>query len=257
MRFYLSALTILLSLFISAQSYTVIHSIGKIYDASSGSYLKKGSKVSESAQLKFETEGAKAAVLSSSRGRFIIQKNSTSSQQSDLAYTLSSVISPVRGRLSTRAGGINNQLDFQKHFGEGPIAIVGDSYKVAISPNAYPMNDQKFFYAQYSYNGERINKKLSNDGDSLLVEVASFFAVDKNPINPAEISDAQLFYYDAEKQESISITSLNLNVVSNEELRSLVDSFSDLSKDQQTDALHELINDLYGRCSKEEIAKAF
>ena len=103
-------------LFISAstfaQSYTVIHSIGKILDTKSGKYLSKGTKIDESASLMFETKGAKAAVLSSSRGRFVIQENAVSQSKSDIVYTLSSVISPARGRLSTRAGGINNKLDF-------------------------------------------------------------------------------------------------------------------------------------------------
>ncbi len=256
MKSFISGFFLIISIILKAQNYTVIHSIGKIYDASSGTYLKKGSKVSESAKLKFETTGARAAVLSSSRGRFIIQKNSTSNQQSDLAYTLSSVISPVRGRLSTRAGGINNKLDFEKHFSEGPIAIVGNSYRVAISPRAYPMNEKKFFYAQYSYNGERINKKLTNAGDSLMIEVSSFYSIDEISIDPNQASDTQLFYYDSESQESTLITSLNFAIVSKEEVESLSGAFSEMPKDQLADTVLELINDLYGRCSRQDLMKA-
>ena len=139
-----------------SQDYTVIHTIGDIYDLSSGKHLTKGMKIRESTKLRFDSEGAKAAVLSTSKGRYIIQSQRASASQSDIAYTLSSIISPVRGRLSTRAGGINNAIDFSKHFEEEPIAILGPSYEVNISPEAYPVNESKFFYAQYHYNDEVI-----------------------------------------------------------------------------------------------------
>ncbi len=256
MKQIITTFSILASITLFGQNYTVIHSIGKIYDTSTGAYLRKGSKVGESTELKFETKGAKAAVLSSSRGRFIIQKNSTSQQQGDLAYTLSSVISPVRGRLSTRAGGINNLLDFQKHFGEGSVAIIGKEYSVAVSPNAYPMNESKFFYAQYTYKGERINKKLPSNGDSLVFAIASLYAVDDSAIDPGEVSDAQLFYYNSDSEESSLITSLEFGVVTAEDLETLSGSFSDLSEEDRTTALLEIINDLYGKCSKAQLLKS-
>jgi hypothetical protein len=214
-------------LFAKGQMYTVIHSIGKIYDQSSNTYLKKGSRISESASLTFETAGARAAVLSASRGRFIIQQNAASSSQSDLAYTLSSVLSPVRGRLSTRAGGINNALDFKKHFGEGAIVVLGSGYKVAVSPDAYPMNDSKFFYVQYTYQGERINKKLAKAGDSLYFEVETMYAVDGEPIDGLDVSD----------------------LVADEEVQSINSSLEVGSVDDQNQALLEIINDLFGKCT--------
>jgi hypothetical protein len=236
-------------LFAKGQMYTVIHSIGKIYDQSSNTYLKKGSRISESASLTFETAGARAAVLSASRGRFIIQQNAASSSQSDLAYTLSSVLSPVRGRLSTRAGGINNALDFKKHFGEGAIVVLGSGYKVAVSPDAYPMNDSKFFYVQYTYQGERINKKLAKAGDSLYFEVETMYAVDGEPIDGLNVSEVQLFYYNSEKEESTLITDLDFVLVADEEVQSINSSLEVGSVDDQNQALLEIINDLFGKCT--------
>lgn len=235
-----------------SQSYTVIHTIGKIYDTQSGTYLSKGSKVSENATLKFETDGAKAAVLSSSRGRFVIQQNGTSSSQSDAAYVLTSVISPVRGRLSTRAGSINNTLDFQKHFNEGSIALLGRSYRVTVSSTGFPMTESRFFYVQYEYEGETINKKLSSDEDNLVINLNNFFSIDGNAIDPSAISDARLHYYDASKGSSKFITDMDITYVSDEILRSMLDQFEE---DKET-AVLEIINSMYGKCSEDQLKEA-
>jgi len=247
----LAFILIFVSAAASAQTYTIIHSIGKILDTKSGKYLTKGVKIDESASLMFETKGARAAVLSSSRGRFVIQENSTSTTKSDIIYTLSSVISPARGKLSTRAGGINNKLDFEKHFAEGPIAILGGEYRVSISPTAYPMSENQFFYAQYQYNGEVINKKLASSGDELIINSATFYSVDDDKIDPEEVSNINLLYYDASSQESSQITTMEFQVISNDDLKSIADQ---LENDQE--AILEFVISLYGKCSTETIEKA-
>ena len=253
MRRILTLLMLLVGMAAQAQTYTIIHSIGKIYEAKSGKYLTKGMRIDESAELKFESEGAKAAVLSSKRGRFVIQKQAAASSKSELSYALSSVLSPARGRLSTRAGGINNQLDFQKKFGEGPVAILGGKYRVGISPTAYPMNDSKFFYASYTYGGEPINKKLTNDGDTLQFVASSLYSIDDKSIDPMDVSDVKLYYFDATTTESTLVTNLDLAVVTRSDLKSMVGLLDDLEGEEKETALVEIINSLYGQCSKKYV----
>lgn len=248
----LSMLLLIICFQANSQSYTVIHIIGKIYDAKSGKYLSKGLKVSEDANLKFETEGARAAVLSSSKGRFVIQEKSTTDSQSDAFYALSSVISPVRGRLSTRAGSINNALDFKKHFSEEPIALVGDEYSISVSPASYPMSESAFFYAQYQYQGQTINKKLAGEDDKLLIDVKKFYSVDGSPIDNSFVSDIKLFYFKAEDQSSTFITAMNLVLVSDDELKSIVDQFPD----EKETAVLEIINSMYGKCTVTQLRDA-
>lgn len=241
-------LVLLITFGAQSQSYTVIHTIGKIYDTSSESYLKKGSKITDQSSLKFETEGARAAALSSDRGRFVIQQGGSSESTSDIAYALSSVISPVRGRLSTRAGAINNKLDFEKYFDKGTIALIGDTYKISVSSNAYPIDDSKFFYAQYLLNGETINKKLDGENGNIIIDVNQFYSVDDNPVDANQVSEIKLYYYDAGKGSSSFISDVDFSRVKKEEIQSLLSEFED-----DMEGALDLINSLYGRVSMEEL----
>lgn len=254
MKKFLIPVLLIASFSVSSQTYTVIHSIGEIYDVTADRYISKGMKVSESSELRFDTPNARAAVLSSSRGRYIIQASKDNNGQSDLAYTLSSIISPVRGKLSTRAGGVNNALDFSKQFGEGPVAVVGERYEVMVSSTAYPMNDSQFFYVQYPYNGEMINKKLTGENDVLVFD-ASIYSIDGNPIDATSVGEMTLFYYNASKEESERLTSIALSWVSDEELKSIASNFDDPTSEESAKVIAEWINDLYGKCSVDQVIK--
>lgn len=249
---YLVLIACLVCFQANCQSYTVIHTIGKIYDSSTEKYLAKGMKVSEKSNLKFETDGARAAVLSSSRGRFVIQKNKNSTSTSDAIYALTSVISPVRGRLSTRSGSINNTLDFEKHFNEGPVALVGKSYRTSVSSTSYPMTENQFFYVQYQFKDETINKKLSNNEENMIIDIPSFYSIDDAAIDPEMAKNFKLYYYDATNGTSSLITDMQLVFVSDDTLGSLLKEF----KEEEKSAILEIINNLYGRCSEEQFEDA-
>lgn len=241
---------------IQAQSYTIIHVIGKIYDRSTNTYLKSGVKLAERSKLKFETPNARAAALSSSRGRYVIQQQNTADDGSDLVYTLSSVLAPARGKMSTRAGGINNQMDFLKKFGEGPVALINGRYEVPISSISYPTDEIRFFYGSYQFNKESINKRLEVANDKLIFDTKSFYTIDGIPVDPMETSDARLFYYDSDKQESLEITTLDFAIVSPEDFDSIKSSLADMSLDEQLSAMQDILTSMYGKCDAEQIRTA-
>lgn len=252
---------VLITLFIAfqtaqAQQYTVIHVIGKIYDSKSNSYIKSGSKLSEDSKLRFETPNARAAALSSSRGRYVIQQQSSQDGGSDLTYALSTVLAPARGKMSTRAGGINNQMDFVKKFGEGPVAIVGGRYTTAVSPTSYPSDDARFFYASYDFNGETINKKLEVENGELVFDTSTFYAVDGIAIDPNQTSNTRLFYYDSNEEESTEITALDFVVVTESDFKSINNSIEKTSEEEQLENIQSIISSLYGSCDKAQIQAA-
>ncbi|MEO9966465.1 MAG: hypothetical protein ABJF11_11785 [Reichenbachiella sp.] len=256
MRRTLTLLLFLISHQIIAQDYTVIHVIGKIYDSSTKSYLKPGAKLAENAQLKFESANARAAALSASRGRYIIQRQAAQSTSGDLVYTLASVLAPARGKMSTRAGGINNQMDFMKKFGEGPVALISGRYEVAVSPTSYPTNDVKFFYASYSFNDELINKKLEVQNDKLIFDASSFYSIDGIAVDPAMTSNTKLFYYDSDSQESTEIAPLNFSIVGATEIKSINSSLGDIDSEERIASLVDIFNSLYGKCEESQVRAA-
>lgn len=241
------------SLLSIAQTYSVIHVIGKIYNSKTNQYLKAGIKLDENSKLKFETPDAKAAVLSSTKGRYIIQNASEESAQNNLFYALASVLSPARGKMSTRAGGINNQMDFNKKFGEGRTAWIGDVYKVSVSPIAYPIDENHFFYVSYEFNNETINKKITNRNDTLIFEKSDFYAVDEFPIDPRKTSNLVIYYYDVSKKVSSKITSIDFAIVGQDELIEIINSLDELNESEVIVALQEIVSSMYGKCTDAEI----
>lgn len=258
MKNLLIVLLLVSSIGIKAQDYTAIHVIGKIYMPDKKAYLQRGDKISENDKLQFQSADAKAAMLSTSKGRYVIQKDATTGNaDNSLSYALKSIIMPVKGQMSTRAGGINNTIDFQKQLGSETIAWVGDQYKVNVSSTSYPTNDNKFFYVSYSYKGESINKMIAPAQDQLIFTKNELYSVDDQPIEPAEAKEMVLYYYDADSEEATFITPLKFRVVSNQEVKSLESSIPEsVVGDEKLQMLYDFITSLYGKCDLTQVSAA-
>lgn len=238
------------------QSYTAIHVMGKIYLPDRQEYLTRGTKILETENLEFQSAEAKAAMLSSSRGRYVIQPGPKSASTDNLAFALSSVITPVKGQMSTRAGSINNSLDFEKQLGEAPVAWLNEDLSFEVSSSAYPIDEDRFFYLAYTYQNETINKKLKNEGQSLKFIKSEVYKVDDQPIAPEAVADMELYYYDAQKGEAQLVTRPQLINITADEFSELTASVGAGDGEDSSAALLEFINSLYGKCSAEELEQA-
>lgn len=256
----LSFLLVVVTTFISfdgiAQTYTVIHSIGKIQDVATGKYLTKGMRIDQSSELKFVTPNARAAVLSSTKGRFIIQTETEKSLKGDLSYALSIVLQPARGRLSTRGVGITNSVNLIKHFEAGPIALFSDEYTIQVSDVVFPMNSNQFFYVRYTYREEEINKQLSFSDDTLILDLTEIYRIDDEAIDASETGPMSLFYYNSEVLESTELTRIQLHRVDDDALSAIASNYEDPLANESLKSITDWVNDLYGRCTQEQVMDA-
>ncbi|MDA0195244.1 MAG: hypothetical protein O2887_10890 [Bacteroidetes bacterium] len=154
--------------------------------------------------------------------------------------------------MSTRAGGINNSLDFRNFFGD-QFAVVGSELKIQVSSVSYPQNSNNFFYIQYQYNGEAINKKMANSGDSLIINRNELLKVDDTPIPVDKVSDYILYYFDGAQEISKIITPLPLVMVSSDEFKDLVDGMTLDGVPPAESDVFNLVSDVYGKCQLENI----
>jgi hypothetical protein len=104
--------------------------------------------------------------------------------------------------ISTRGGTLNSLSDIQNQF-SGSVAIL---HKASwhINPYQFPMNEDTFFYLQFLYNGERINKKLLFRDNNLVFDRADILKVDDNPIEAPDTPNTILYYYGRDGAQYIS-----------------------------------------------------
>jgi len=230
-----------------SQEYQVLHVKGKIIREADGTLLKPGDKITEKDKIRFMTKDAMAAVLNKEKGRYIVKVAEETSDESDLIYVLKSTISPVRGGMSSRAGGINNDLDFKFYFAQAPYVWAGDVIKIGVSQAAFPMNEDRFFYIEYSFDGERVSKKLEFEKDLLIIKKDSIFNIDGSSIDPGKVTEYTLYYYNTDSEESRLITDIEFVLISQEELQNIFDQYPDKSDDAFYE-IADLLSNLYGKC---------
>lgn len=248
MKFKIALLFLLISYLSTAQKYTVIHVTGEIIDQNTSKKLTRGYSLTGDPKLKFGSASAKAAVLSSDKGRFILQAKQGAQSKSDITYALSSIISPVRGRMSSRSGALVTALDFEKRF-ESQLAWIGDTLSFKVSRKSFPLGDSGLFYVRYNYRDEAINKRLKTIDGSFNFIKSDFYSVDGSPIEPTEVSGMELFYFKKETSESKRLTSLALLPVKSKELLELNEFLKIQNPEAGFEEFHSLVVDLFGACS--------
>jgi len=250
MKKILFCLTLFISISVFGEDLFFLNIKGEI-KSSSGVPFKTGDKISTKDKVIFGSEDASAMVISSSRGRLLLSKKSSNSQ-SELEFLVSSVVSPANGKLSTRSGAVLNKIDV-KTLIEKESFLILDTTLIKIPRSVYKQDQEHFFYLKYHYKSEMINKKLSFNGENLIVTPA-IFTVDNLSINSEEVTDINLYYYDASVKSSMKIGKFNPIVISNTSLKKELDILKSHSKIKKKAKLDEEmfihLNNSYGYLSQ-------
>lgn len=235
-----------------AQEYKVVHVNGNIVAKSTQKSLARGTAFNTSEKFQYKTVNARAVVINTQAGKRFILKGSASTGYANANLT------PSMGNISSRAGALNNRLDLKSHF-DGKYVIIGQ-LEVVINNAVFPMSDTQFFYINYIYNSENINKKLDHHGDTLIINKDSLLMVDGKPIKNEDITEMKLMYYTKKngKVTLITISDSFYPIFPNEkELKSEVDIIINaLPKEaDKLKSVADYIGEVYGKVNNENVAK--
>ncbi len=126
---------------LSNETYQVVFVQGNI--SIGGQALTRGASLNASQKVVFKGNDAKAVVISTTRGRFVLDSKKATPAGSELVAFIKDVVSPLKtnSKLSTR-GGLNEKgiLDLEKHFGMQAkpeeflptFIMIGDNYEFKI-----------------------------------------------------------------------------------------------------------------------------
>ncbi|MBI5218299.1 MAG: hypothetical protein HY958_05155 [Bacteroidia bacterium] len=233
-------------------NYTVIKANGKIVIVESNKALVTGVSFNDNNKLDFETSDARAAVMSPGKGRFVLMQN-----KSGIAYAKAN-LTPSMSNISSRGGILSNKIDMENHF-SGKYVIL-NKIGLKINSNAFPMDEEHFFYIQYEYKGEKINKKLPYKNDTLIIDRAELFTIDGWPIPNPNIPDMDILYMNKKDGgKSIKINSFNPVFPNLEDLKKeieiILESSKKLSSEEKIQTVLSYINEMYGKPDKDNVAQ--
>jgi hypothetical protein len=229
-------------------NYKVIKVNGTIQYVRTGNQMSLGDEFTDNEDLTFGTPGSRAAVINPEKGRFILTPQS--------AHQLSGAKSnflPAMSNISTRGGALNSMNDIQNQF-TGPVAIL---YQASwhINPYQFPMNENSFFYLQYQYKGEQINKKLQFTENNLVFSREDILKVDEQPIPPIDNPSTILYYYSPDGSQYISSFELIFPEIDvfKLEAKIILEEFAGKEYSRLVNELSGYIYEFYGKPDKEDV----
>jgi hypothetical protein len=259
-------ITYIISLFLSltqtTETYHVIHVQGSILNKVSRKPLQTGDRLKADDALVFASDKALAVVLSTKKGRYILNRPNNqqfvSAGSEAIAIIRDIILNPVeRSSLSTRNYVFRKRgIDLKELFAENTFTLLGKQTKIVIDPGVYPMSAQSYFVCKYEFQGKEINKKLPFTGDTLIFDVNRMYIVNGKPIRPEEPGETELYYYNLASNSSTFVGSFVPVYISDDILEKELQTLTDVLKSLQTpnpeieQYLHEHVQSLYGITDK-------
>ncbi len=232
-----------------SENFKVIKVAGNIQVKTSGNMLSQGDVIASTETIIFKTEDARASVISKKSGRFLL------SAQGKIESPLKNNLIPAMNNISSRSGSILNLIDFQTYC-KGKHVIL-DNVSIYISPQAFLMSDTSFFYTEYTYKGESINKKLLFHKDTLIINRDQLFTIDNVAVENPESAVVKIFYFAKGSAKMISDMHLvfpEKNLIK-KEVQTILGEIPTKSAADKSNEIISYLNEFYGKPDKENVIR--
>jgi hypothetical protein len=259
MLFYLLIIFHLFAYQGKAEEYYIVQTKGDIIVKKTGRTLKKGDKINANEEIEFRPTDAKAIVISSQKGTFVLQKpQDKSKKEGELWYIVKSSLITSNGIFGTRDGPINSIIDLKTHLTKG-IYLVLDTARISINAQAIPLSDEVFFFIRYIYNEQTINKKLKQQSSYLLID-RSILSIDGQKVPADSCEQFTLYLRNEKKNESVPVARFSPVFPDMEELNAeakliiQVLQQTKYSKEEIQKEVNNFINVAYGQPSEKDFS---
>lgn len=240
---FLSSIFLIFTLITSADKvadeYKVIKVSGEILYKNSGKEMSTGDVFNSNTSLKFNSDNSRAAVISKLKGRFVLAPPSKSKKTN---------LVPAVNNISSRSGALVNELDLKNHFSGNYLIL--NRLELPISESTFPQDKQHFFFLSYDYNGEKIAKKLPNEGNKLIFNKNEIFSIDGEKIKPFE-TEMILLYRDATTKENKTISKFTPVFPDNELLKKevavILNEYEDKTEEKKFNEVKGYLTEFYGK----------
>ena len=228
---------------LSATSYRVIKVNGKIYFVKTKSDMKQGDMYIAGTPITFANKESRAAIINKLKGRCVLTPAEKGKPK----------ILQAANNIASRSGALLNRIDIKNHFAENYLVI--GRMDVEIGAVNFPQDDRNFFYLAYHYNGELIHKKLSYEGNHLILDAQEIFNVDSKPI-PVQDTEMSLYYM----KNGLGDKLATFNPVFPDptdlksEIEIIMGEYTDKTKDVKVEEVTAYLNEFYGTPRKENLA---
>lgn len=227
----------------TTDKYKVIRVDGRIIFQRTKADMKKGDVFLSGTALSFATPHSRAAVISGVKGRFVLSSSEKGQTK----------ILPAANTISSRSGALLNRIDLKNHF-SGDYLILNE-LKLEIGNEAFPMDEENFFYLAYEYQNETIRKKLSFSENTLLIDKNEVFKIDGNPIPPMKTTMGLYYMQNGNGGLISEFTPVFPNIDElKDEVEIILDEFSDKSDDVKIQEITAYLGEFYGKPQKDNLS---
>ncbi|HOP03040.1 MAG TPA: hypothetical protein PL017_03355 [Tenuifilaceae bacterium] len=222
----------------SQDQYHVTRVNGKVTNLKTNQEVAAGDVLNASDQLLFETIDSYAIAIGANMGRFQIkiQEQEGGAPQPMLTATVAEAARPTKMRNLMMARFNPNEseiADLKQYFGNDKFSIIGDEVNIPLSEQNYRLSDDNFIVFYYRVDNNPVQKKIGFEEQKLILEKEKLVNSSIGAISGDEITDLQVYEYEASTRTGREITRFTLVFVDKESLKNEFYTIIPILKRQQ------------------------
>lgn len=202
-------------------------------------------------ELGFSSIYDEAIVVSPEKGRYIISARKFKVTNGSIRVLVRDNFLPcpiLRPVTDPESIGIEEVL------GDGRLSLL-DSIALPLNPAYVSSHPDQYFLLSYSYDGEKMRKKISIDPDFPYLTISNtLFSSNREIIDPSLAENIELYVYDAAKNQARKLSDLKITSLLSEatvqELRVLVNEIRAYTREDKNLMVQEVrshIEEFYGQ----------
>lgn len=188
-----------------AQNYTVIAVKGAIKSKKMGKNIRPGDELALDDNLTFKTKTDFVSLISAENQRKYIAYPLKKFKRKKAVYNMQFLLKDATPGFIPVMPYLGSVEDAKVYFTSRPFLLFGPDSKIKVNKKAFPMSRALFFYVNYDYKDDNVDKKLDYKADTLIFIKRNIFKIDGKEVDSKYADRFRLYYYNQPKTKITSI----------------------------------------------------
>lgn len=239
LRFCLVALMLACAGEVAGQNFYVIAARGNIKSKKTGKNLRSGDIIPADDILTFRESSDMASLFSEEGARFVVTYPGKRFKKKKNQFSVDEVRQPGGPSEFPVDPPFNTVEDAKLFFSSRPFVFLGPDTRFKVPKKLFPMSRALFFYMNYDYKEDNIDKKIEYKGDTVVMIKRNLFKIDGKEVDGKFAENFRFYYYNQPKNKHTFLGKMQPNFPVDERLKEETDVV--VTRMQQKNATPEAI----------------
>jgi hypothetical protein len=184
---------------VTAQNLSVIAVRGAVKSKKIGKTIRTGDLLPPDDALTFRDASDMLSLVSAEGQRLTVVYPAKRFKKSKVNFDLASLVQNAPAGLVPQEPVFKTPEEAKLYFSQRPFLFLGQETRIKMPKGLFPQSRALFFYMNYDYKNDNIDKKIEYKGDTMVLAKRALFKIDGKEVDGKFAENFSFYYYNQPK----------------------------------------------------------